>query len=148
MHEILYNYDIYPKVFLGDREQTVTIEPLGDHANGVPGFEYHIEVRKISNANPESYPERSGRTHLKKRVDADGCLRITAYFEGEGEHYIFLRQEEGGRSLLTFSVCTRIWQDAFRSEGIYTCIPAARMPRNRRRLWRHITVDTAMTFWR
>lgn len=57
MHEILYNYDIYPKVFLGDREQTITIQPLGDHANGVPGFEYFIEVRKIGNANPESYPE-------------------------------------------------------------------------------------------
>ena len=104
MHEILYNYDVYPKVFLGDREQTITIQPLGDHAKGIPEFEYCIEVRKVGQSNPESNPERSGRTHLKKKVDADGCLRVTAYFEGEGQHFIFLRMQEGTQPLLTFSV--------------------------------------------
>ena len=32
MKPIFYHYDIYPKVFLGDREQKITIQPLGLHA--------------------------------------------------------------------------------------------------------------------
>lgn len=104
MHEVLYNYDVFPKVFLGDREQTITIQPLGAHANGVPEFEYSIEVRKAGNANPETYPELTGRTLMKAKIDEDGCLRIKAHFEGEGEHFIFLREEEGGPVRLQFSV--------------------------------------------
>ena len=31
MHPTLYHYDVYPKAFLGDRETTVTVQPLGAH---------------------------------------------------------------------------------------------------------------------
>ncbi len=88
MNATLYNYDIYPKVFLGDREQTVTVQPLGDHVAFLKDHVYTVKIMKYSEANPHAYPERSARTTLELTPDEDGCLRLTAFFEGEGEHAI------------------------------------------------------------
>lgn len=88
MHYTLYNYDVYPKVFLGDRETTVTVQPLGQHVAFTPGHAYTVHVRKVANSSPTIYPEYTGRYTYTVTPDADGCLRITALFEGEGEHYL------------------------------------------------------------
>ena len=81
----LYNYDIYPKVFLCDREQTVTVQPLGDHAAVPPGMACQVEIQKMDRDNWKQYPESSGRKLLTVPVSDDGCLRFTAHYEGEGE---------------------------------------------------------------
>ncbi len=104
MHAILYNYDIYPKVFLGDREQSVTIKPLGLHAAFEAEREYVVRIYKVNESNPKVYPERSGRSSLAAVPDADGCLRITAYFEGEGEHYINVYTDPEAKPYRVFSV--------------------------------------------
>lgn len=88
MKAVLYNYDIFPKVFLGDRDTAVTVQPLGDHTAFVPGQEYTVRIFKVNQSNPKHYPERSGRSELTVVPDADGCLRFTAHFEGEGEHFV------------------------------------------------------------
>ena len=88
MKAILYNYDVFPKVFLGNREKTITVQPLGLHAEFIAGKEYTVKILKVNQSNPHVYPERSGRTTLTVTPDEDGCIRLTAYFEGEGEHYI------------------------------------------------------------
>lgn len=104
MHAILYNYDIYPKVFLGDREQSVTIKPLGLHASFEAEREYAVRIYKVNESNPKVYPERSGRSALVVVPDADGCLHITAYFEGEGEHYINIYTDPEAKPYRVFSV--------------------------------------------
>ena len=88
MKEVLYNYDIYPKAFLGDCKKTVTIEPLGLHSRFMADHEYTLKITKIDESNPRKYPERSGRTTLTAVPSEDGCLHFEAYFEGEGEHFI------------------------------------------------------------
>ncbi|MBE6597710.1 MAG: PHP domain-containing protein [Ruminococcaceae bacterium] len=90
MNRILYDFDIYPKVFLGDREQTVNIQPLGAQASFTEGKSYTIKVLKVNQSIPSVYPERSGRSILEAIPDEDGYIRFTAFFEGEGEHYIFI----------------------------------------------------------
>ena len=104
MHAILYNYDVFPKVFLGDREQSVTIKPLGLHAAFEAGREYAVRIYKVNQSNPKVYPERSGRSALVAVPDADGCLRITAFFEGEGEHYINIYTDPEAKPHRVFSV--------------------------------------------
>jgi len=104
MHAILYNYDVYPKVFLGNREQSVTIKPLGLHAAFEAGREYAVRIYKVNQSNPKVYPERSGRSALVAVPDADGCLRITACFEGEGEHYINIYTDPEAKPYRVFSV--------------------------------------------
>ena len=88
MHPVLYHYDIYPKVFLGDRETTVTIQPLGGHVAFKPAHTYTVRVCRVASSSPSIYPEYSGRSTHSVTPDADGCLRVTALFEGEGEHYL------------------------------------------------------------
>lgn len=90
MKQVLYNYDIYPKVFLADREQTVTIQPLGTHAAISPGVMCAIEIQKMNRDNWKQYPEISGRLCIEQPVDADGCLRFTALYQGEGEFLLWI----------------------------------------------------------
>lgn len=100
MKRELYNYDVYPKVFLGDREQTVTVQPLGRHSQFLSDHSYRIAVRKVNEGNPATYPERSGRHELHVTPNADGCLVFSVYYEGEGEYFINIYQIEDEHKLL------------------------------------------------
>ena len=102
MKPVLYNYDIYPKAFLGNTEKTITIHPLGDHVAFKTDKNYTVQVLKVNQGNASVYPERSGRSNVPATVGEDGCLRLTAFFEGEGEHY--LNVHEDGRCIFTLSV--------------------------------------------
>ena len=102
MKQVFYDYDIYPKVILGDREKTLTVQPLGINSAFSPDKTYTVQVLKVNQGNPHTYPERSGRTTLSLVPDRDGCLRVTAHFEGEGEHYVNVL--DGDRLLCTLSV--------------------------------------------
>ena len=105
MKKELYNYDVYPKVFLGDRETTVTVQPLGLHSSFVEGHSYRVTVRKVNQGNPATYPERSGRTELHVTPDEAGKLVFTVYYEGEGEHFINIYSvEDETKLLVTLSV--------------------------------------------
>ena len=102
MKQVFYDYDVYPKVFLGDRETTVTVQPLGRNAAFAPDKTYAVHVLKVNQGNPHAYPERSGRSYLSVAPDDDGCLRVTAYFEGEGEYYLNIH--DGDRRICTLAV--------------------------------------------
>ena len=102
-HEF-YNYDIYPKAFLGDQEKTITIQPLGAHAAFKPNMTYKIEVLKLREANKSVYPERNTLPFYYAKPDADGCLRVTPYFTGEGEWYFRLHEDNSDRCFLSMSV--------------------------------------------
>ena len=90
MKASLYNYDIYPKVFLADREQTITVQPLGDHGAVAPGTLCQIEIQKMNRDNWKRYPEVSGRKVFKTEVSPDRCLRFADTFVGEGEFLLWI----------------------------------------------------------
>ncbi len=102
MKQVYYDYDVYPKVFLGDREKTVTVQPLGINAAFDKDKTYTVEVLKVNQGNARVWPERSGRSTVSVNPDEDGCLRVTAYFEGEGEYYLNLL--DGSRHFATLPV--------------------------------------------
>lgn len=102
MKQEFYDYDIYPKVFFGDRETTVTIQPLGVNSAFPEGKAYTVKVLKVNQSLPHIYPERSGRITLSCTPDADGCIRVSAYFEGEGEYYVNIY--DGERRVVSLSV--------------------------------------------
>jgi len=72
MKPVLYNYDIFPKVFIENTEKLITIKPLGDHAAFTKDKEYVIRVFKVSQSNPKRYPERGGKYAFTVIPDADG----------------------------------------------------------------------------
>ena len=102
MKQEFYDYDVYPKAFLGDRETTVTVQPLGVNSAFAADKTYTVKVLKVEQALPHIYTERSGRTTLSIAPDADGCIRATAYFEGEGEHTVTVW--DGDRLVVSMSV--------------------------------------------
>ena len=104
MKQVLYNYDVYPKAFLGDAEKCITVQPLGDHVSFAKDKTYTVKVLKVNQGNQRHYPERSGRTTLTATPDADGCLRFSAFFEGEGEHFINLYDDSEEKPFCTLSV--------------------------------------------
>ncbi len=104
MNYTLYNYDVFPKAFLGDRETTVTVQPLGAHVAFAPGHTYTVHVRKVNEAAPYTYPEYNSSSVHTVTTDEDGCLRITAYFAGEGEHFIRICDTPDARPRVQVSV--------------------------------------------
>ena len=104
MKQVLYNYDIFPKAFLGDREQTITIQPLGGHNEFKVGHTYTAETYKLSESNPAKYPERPSSVKIDVTPDEDGCLRFTSYFCGEGEHRVNVYLKRGERPSITLAV--------------------------------------------
>ena len=84
---VLFDYDVYPKVFLSKRETTVTIQPLGRHSTFQKDYTYTVRVYKVNQGNSGVYPERNADAPcLQLAPDADGCLRVTASFADEGEY--------------------------------------------------------------
>lgn len=88
MTPALYNYDIFPKVFIENEINTVTIRPLGRHAAFNKKHEYTVRLFKSDQGSAKRYPERIGRYSYTVTPDKDGCLRFNCTFEGEGEYFV------------------------------------------------------------
>lgn len=84
----LYNYDIFPMVFLAGEEKLITIKPLGIHADFVPGNEYTVYLRRAEIAEDKRYANSGGTVEVKAVPDADGCLRFRATFPAEGMYLV------------------------------------------------------------
>lgn len=81
-------YDIFPKVFMENREVRITVKPLGWHAAFEPGVAYTVGIRPMSEADPHNSPERDNKAEYAVVPGDDGCLRFSHRFHGEQEHYI------------------------------------------------------------
>ena len=87
----LYNYDIFPKVFLVNEEAYITIKPLGAHASFADTVK--ISITSLIHGLPMLYPERNPIHSLELSPEADGCLRFTHVFGEESEYRICIEQE-------------------------------------------------------
>ena len=94
MKDVMHNYDVYPKVFLKDKETEITIKPLGAHA-AFTKEEYSVQICPLTAGPRRAYPDTSLFSEVfKVKPDADGCIRIKYFFQGEQEHFIrFLNDE-------------------------------------------------------
>lgn len=93
MKKELFDYDVYPKVFLVRQAVEITIKPLGAHA----AFEgnYNVDIRAMAQGNPKAYPNQGDQAAYDIAVDADGCIRVNHVFSAEGEYIIrILKKEE------------------------------------------------------
>ena len=91
MRAELYNYDIFPKVFLVNEEAHITIKPLGAHAAFSDTVQ--VSINSLIHGLPIRYPHRNPVSTYNVVPDADGCLRFTHVFGEESEYRILLEQE-------------------------------------------------------
>ena len=104
MKAVLYNYDIYPKVFLAGNEKQITVTPLGAHAAFTADKEYTVRVYRVNEGNPRTYGERGGRFEAKATPDSDGSLRFAGFFDAEGEYFVNIHAEPDARCFCTLSL--------------------------------------------
>ena len=104
MKAVLYNYDIFPLAFLGDREQEITIQPLGGHAAFEQGHVYTVKIDKHAQSRPHIYPERPMATCIEVTPGEDGCLHFSAFFEGEGEFRVNVYDNPEDKARCTLAV--------------------------------------------
>ena len=81
----LYNYAITPIVFPEGREVEITVRPLGDHA-AFRQESYTILLHEID----DMYSKRNQKLENVKPCE-DGCLRFSAVFTGEREHFVYIK---------------------------------------------------------
>lgn len=90
METTLYDYDIYPKVFLRSRATNITVEPKGAHAAFTPHEIIAAQVRETAVAEERRMPGSFGTTTVFTMPDGDGRLVIPFSAPREGMYQVQL----------------------------------------------------------
>lgn len=98
----LHYYDIFPKVFPAGKEVTITIKPLGYHADFKNPEGISLFVYGLDDGNPRDYPYRGNGIEVP--FEFDGCIKFTHTFPTEQQYFIRTMDRESGKRLLQLSV--------------------------------------------
>lgn len=102
MRTELHYYDIFPKVFPAGKEVTVTIKPLGHHAEFKNPDGIVLKIFGLDDGNPRDYPHRKNGQAVE--FEFDGCIKFTHTFPREQQYYIRIFDKETDKKLLQLSV--------------------------------------------
>lgn len=91
MKKELFDYDVYPKVFLVREPVSIHVKPLGEHV-AFQG-EYNVEIMSLENGIPKKYPWRDNLSVQKVSVEENGNIRIQHVFQKESEYLLRILKE-------------------------------------------------------
>ena len=103
MRTTLHYYDIFPKVFPAGKEMTVTIKPLGAHAECKDPEKIYLAIYGLDDGNPRDYPYRKNGTQVPFVFDGKD-LKFTYTFPREQQYFIRIFDKETNKRLLQMSV--------------------------------------------
>jgi len=103
MKSNLYNYDIFPKVFLAGKDADITIRPLGAHA-AFRSASYKVVVRESAMAENRRYAGTDGFTEYTVSPSEDGCIRLSAPLPREGMYHVQLTREGEQKQFLEMRI--------------------------------------------
>lgn len=86
MNLALHYYDIFPKVFLIQRETKITIKPLNMAFFG----DYQLQIISMAQGRPGCYPVHENIACLNAATQANGTLCLSHTFPEEGQYIIRL----------------------------------------------------------
>lgn len=92
MKQHLYYFDIYPKVFVVEREQVITVRPISDKRAFSSG-EYRISVMSLDLGSPHHYPDN--RFDIDLTLAEDGYLSFKYSAATEGEYRVRIFKKNG-----------------------------------------------------
>lgn len=95
MKRALYDYDIFPKVFLTGRRK-ITIRPLGARPEFSFGDLCVISVLEVEKAQESRYPGTNGGQTIECSPDEKGTLVFEANFPNEEMYLIRIAKKENG----------------------------------------------------
>ncbi len=98
----LHYYDIFPKVFPAGKEVTITIKPLGYHADFKTPDKIALCIYGLEDGNTRDYPYRGNGIEIP--FEFDGCIRFTHTFPKEQQYFVRIMDKDSGKRLLQLSV--------------------------------------------
>ncbi len=102
MRTTLHYYDIYPKVFPAGKEVTITVKPLGFHAEPKDPDNLTIQICALEDGRPEHYPYRGNYQEIP--FTYDGCFKFTHTFPTEQRYFVRFSEKDTGKRLVQLSV--------------------------------------------
>ena len=101
--DMLYDYDIYPKVFQAGKAADIHIRPLGGRERLKPCTEYTLEICALDGGSPRDFPATGDFRRITAGTDERCCVCFNYTFDSEQEYFIrFLGEDD--RKFLEFSV--------------------------------------------
>ena len=91
MNLTLHYYDIFPKVFLINRETEITIRPLGQHV--AFSGEYQLRILSAAQGRPGCYPCHENYVDMQVQTRQDGCIQFSHCFAQEGQYLIQIQKD-------------------------------------------------------
>lgn len=91
MNLTLHYYDVYPKVFLINRETEITIRPLGQHV--AFSGDYQLRILSAAQGRPGCYPCHENYVDMQVQTQQDGCIRFSHSFAQEGQYLIQIQRD-------------------------------------------------------
>lgn len=105
MKDELYNYDIYPKVVLAGKEQTISVKPLGIHAGIFAGECYTVVITGLEDGEPDVFPEWTYKKVITTEAQEDNCLHFSLVLPHEEEYFVSVfKGREDGKRLIRLSI--------------------------------------------
>jgi len=102
MEITLLNYDIFPKVFPAGKEVSITIKPLGYHAEFKNPDDIELKIFGLDDGNPRDYPHRGNGCAVQ--FEFDGCIKFSYTFPREQQYFIRVFDKISGKRLVQLSV--------------------------------------------
>lgn len=100
MNKYLYRYDIYPKVFLINRDTEITVRAIDSAFFLGADKTYTVKLSKLDQANEKVYPEREGRYTLSATTDSQGALKIHFNSPTEGQYKLYVFEPDAEKPVL------------------------------------------------
>lgn len=99
----LYNFDIFPKVFVTGKEAEIHIRPLGGREIFTPGKDYKLLICALEQGKPKDYPDTGDYHELTVKCADDGSFCFRHTFPSEQQYFLrFL--DENDKRITQFSV--------------------------------------------
>ena len=125
MNLTLHYYDVYPKVFLINRETEITIRPLGQH---VAFFgDYQLRILSAAQGKPGCYPCHENYVDMQVQTQQDGCIRFSHSFAQEGQYLVQIQRDGNWVVELPCTHSARIWKAGIPTGVTCISIPAVPM---------------------
>lgn len=102
--DMMYDFDVYPKVFTAGKQSIVHIRPLGGRAVFTPGIGYRLEIYGLNCGEPQFYPCSTDFVSRDITANAEGGFEFTHTFSKEQEYYLRFFEPETNKFLYQFPV--------------------------------------------
>ena len=102
--EDLYNYDIFPKVLVKDKEAEIHIRPLGGREIFTPGNDYDVYICALDQGEAAIYESGDYRM-ITVRCDDEGGFTFKHKFDSEQMYFVrFVKEKNPDKQIQQLSV--------------------------------------------